>query len=235
MVARLVLGGRSEVVAQVLDQILHEVADAFLGLSGAGEHALDVHLGAEAHHVIRPCLRVRIERVQRLLPGRQRHPRVRVDVRPVVPLGVVRLVVDRHVRRGPPHAHVCGRRQFLDHRPRQGAPDGEVRVRGTPLLRFDDREVLHLVAGDPAQVLRPAVEQLAEVQGVPSRAHVVVGRRVHRGVIVPADLAVAVQRGRDEQRGPEGRASLVVGVDAAEGGLDRWSVWQVGRVLPAPR
>src|SRR3954462_510934 len=82
--------------------------------------------------------------------------------------------VDDGVGGGPPHLGVGGGGELLHHGPREGAPDREVGVRRGPLLGFDDGEVLHVVAGDPAQVLAPTVQQLAEVQRIPRRPSVVV-------------------------------------------------------------
>ena len=112
---------------------------------------------------------------------------------------------------------------------RDGAPNGEVRVRGEPALGLDRSEVLDVPPFGAAKVLPEPVEQGREMHGVPGRAAVVVCVRVNRCAVV-ADLAVAGQ-GEGQERGVPVDLALVAGVDTAGGaGVDR-AVGQGGAVL----
>ena len=54
-------------------------------------------------------------------------------------------------------------------------------VRGQPPLQLDRREILHVVAEEPAKVLNEPVEQRREVQRVAGCLLVVVASRVGSG------------------------------------------------------
>ena len=71
-------------------------------------------------------------------------------------------------------------------------------------LGFHGREVLHVVAEEPAKVLDESVEQRREVQRIPGGPAVVVAVRVG-GRAVAAHTSVAPAGQRDEHRRPERR------------------------------
>ena len=60
---------------------------------------------------------------------------------------------------------------------RDRAPDRHMDMGSKPFLRFDDGEVLHVVAEVPAQVLYQPVEQRSEVDRIARRPLVVVAAR----------------------------------------------------------
>jgi hypothetical protein len=83
------VGGGLVAVADVLGQVLGQVADAPAGVPGSGEYALGVEPGAEPGHVLR--LVVVADGVEGLVPGGQDLAGVRVEV------GAGVLVPDREV------------------------------------------------------------------------------------------------------------------------------------------
>ena len=121
-----------------------------------------------------------VELVERLVPGGQDLPGVGVDVVVAVPHRELRCDVDGLVEGRPPHLHVGGLDDLADGGAGDGAADRGVQMRGESVLGFDGGEVLHPVAGAPAQVLPEPVDQLREVQ------------RVQRGP--PVVIAVGVDR-----------------------------------------
>ena len=87
-----------------LGEVLREVAHRPVRVGRAGEHAPGVDLDSEPGHVRRL-----LDRVRRLIPGRQRFARLRVDVHlPVGVPGREDAVVDDPVALRPPHL-VVGR------------------------------------------------------------------------------------------------------------------------------
>ncbi|MER7369316.1 hypothetical protein ABT353_42060 [Nonomuraea wenchangensis] len=58
-------------VTKALRQVLGQVLDELVGIGSAGEHALNVHLVAEAQHVKRFGDLVGVELVEGLIPSRQ--------------------------------------------------------------------------------------------------------------------------------------------------------------------
>ncbi len=170
-------------VADVLGQVLGEVADAPGGVARSGEDALGVEPGAEPGDVQR--LVVRADGVEGVVPGGQELAGRRVEVPAgwLVPDGQVRVVVHDPIGRGPPDL-VVGRGDDL---PQLGAGDGaadrDVDVRGEAFLGFDGGEVLEVVAEEAAQVLDEPVEQRGEVQRVAGGPLVVVAVGVGRGAV----------------------------------------------------
>ena len=182
-------------VADVLGQVLGEVADASAGILRPGEHALGVEPVAEPGHVQR--LVPVADGVEGLVPRWEHFAGVRVEV------GAGLLVPDRQVPAlvldgcggGPPDLVVGGGDDLAKLGAGDGAADCDVHVRGEPLLGFDGGEVLEVIAAEPAQVLDEPVEQRGEVQRVPGGPAVIVGVRVDRCSIL-ADSAI----GRASQR-----------------------------------
>lgn len=86
-----------------------------------------------------------------------------------------------------------------------GAADRDVHVRSQAALRLDRREVLHVLAAEPAEVRDESVEQRSEVQRVPRGTAIVVGIRIG-GSSVLADSAAA--RGPDRHADVEGNRTL---------------------------
>src|SRR5262249_60311008 len=84
------------------------------------------------------------------------------------------------------------------------AGDGDVDMRGEPLLWLDGGEVLHVVAEDAAKVLDEPVEQGGEVQRVPGGALVVVAGQVGG---VPSSFTLP-QLGQGRGRNIAGREGL---------------------------
>jgi hypothetical protein len=159
------VGGGLVAVAEVLGQVLGEVADAPAGVSGSGEDALSVEPGAEPGHV--PRLVLVADGVEGLVPSRQHLARVWVKVGTGVLIPgrqVPAVVLD--VRDGPPDLVVGGGDDLAELGPGDGAADGEVDVRGEPPLGFDGGEVLQVIADIAAQVLDEPVEQRGEMQRV---------------------------------------------------------------------
>jgi hypothetical protein len=154
-------------VGDRLGEVLAELADAPVGLGSAGDEALHVDLGAEAHHVGGSCLRVGVELVERLTPGRKGLAGFGVDVaaRVVGPLGQP-VDVNRLVVRRPPDLVVGGGHDLADDLAGDDAADRGVQVGREAALGFDDREVLSPVAGGAAQVLPEPVDELGEVHGI---------------------------------------------------------------------
>ncbi len=230
----LVLGGclRLVAVGDVLGQVLGEVADAPVRVPGPAQHALGVEPFAEPGDVLRFVLRS--DRVERLVPGGQDFPGRRVEVvaAGLVPHRQLAVVVADGGRVRPPHLVVGGGEHLAQLGPGHGAAHRDVDVRGQPPLGFHGREVLHVVAEEPAKVLDEPVEQRREVQRIPGRPAVVVAVRVgRRAVAAHAPVARAGQRDehrRAERRAVRGRVRLAdrPGRYLAPG--------QVRRVLPPP-
>ena len=219
-------------VAEVLGQVLGEVADAPAGIPGSGQDALGVEAGAEPGYV--PRLVLVGDGVEGLVPVRQDLAGVRVEVgaRVLIPDRQVPAVVLDGLGWWPPDLVVGGGDDLAELLPGDGAADGEVDVRGEAALWFDGGEVLQVIAGVAAQVLDEPVEQGGEVQCVAGGTGVVVGVRVG-GCSVLADPAVRRTGQRDEQRGPEGLA-VRRGVGLADGpGADR-AAGQGSGILAAP-
>jgi hypothetical protein len=108
-----------------------------------------------------------------------------------VPFRHVRVIVLDLIGVRPPDL-VVGRGEHLPQLGAgDGASDGDVDVRGESFLRFDDREVLQVVAEVAAQVLDQPVEERGEVDGVASGALVVVPGCVARCVAGRVRLGVA--------------------------------------------
>ena len=152
-------------VANMLGQVLGEVADAPAGIPGSGQHALGVEPGAEPGHVQR--LVPVADGVEGLVPVRQYLAGVRMEV------GVSVLVPDRQmpavvldVCDGPPDLVIGGSDDLAELGAGDRAADGEVDVRGDAPLWFDGGEILQVIAGVAAQVLDEPVEQRGEVQRV---------------------------------------------------------------------
>ena len=117
--------------------------------------------------------------VQGFLPRRQRSARCRgrrSRRRPSAACGRRR----RAGRRSATTPEIGGRTTCFDDLAGDRASDGGVQVRREALLRLDGGEVLHPVAGDPAQVLPEPVHQPREHHRVQRRPPVVVGGRVDR-------------------------------------------------------
>ena len=211
---RLVGGGALVAVADMLGQVLGEVADAPASVLRSGEHALRVEPLTEPGDV--QWLVVLADCVECLIPGGQDFPCARVGVgcHVLVPYGVVTAVELDALSGGPPHL-VVGRGDDL---PQLGAgdraADREVNVWGESSLRLDGREVLNVVAAEPAKVLHEPVEQRREVQRVPRGPLIVIGVRVDRRAL-GADLAVRGAGQGNEERWPEGLA-VRRGVDLAD-------------------
>ena len=150
--------------------------------SASGEGAMMPAMSswrAEPHHVRRLGVRVGVELVERLVPGGQHLAGVGVAVAVAGP-DRLPVHVDRPVEGRPPQLHVGGLDHLLEHRAGDGAADRGVQMRREPGLGFDGGEVLHPVAGAPAQVLPEPVDQLREVQRIQRGPPVVIGRRVDR-------------------------------------------------------
>ena len=173
-------GGGLVAVAHLLGEVLGQVADAPGRVRGPGEHALGVEPFPEPGHV--PGQVIAADGIQGLIPGRQHLAGGRVDVPAhlVVPDGqlVAVAVLDRDV--GPPDLVVGRGEDPAQLGPGDGAPQGDVDVRGEAALGFDGGEVLHVVAEVAAQVLDEPVEQRREGQRVPGGLVVVVPGRVDR-------------------------------------------------------
>jgi hypothetical protein len=140
---------RRVAVAEVLGQVLGEVADALAGVAGSGEDALGVEPGPEPGHVLR--LVTVAYGVEGLVPGREDFTGVRVEVGAgvVVPDRQVPAVVG-DVCDGPPDLVVRGGDDLTELSAGDGAADGEVDVRGEAALWFDGGEVLQVIADIPA-------------------------------------------------------------------------------------
>ena len=201
------VGVRGVALVDGLGQVLREIPDPPVGITAAGEHALDVQLRPEPDHVRGLGLRVGVQRVERLVPGRQRRAGARVGVGAggAVEGGEPGVGVDDGVGVRPPHLVIRRRDDGAQHGAGDGAPYGGVQVRGEAALGFDGGEVLHVEADRPAQVLPEPVDQLREVDRVPGRGPVVVGARVDRGAVggvhPPVERQVRV-------RNSDGRTSL---------------------------
>ena len=178
------------------------------------------------------CVRVVVDRVQRLLPGGQRLAGLRVDVAAgaVVPDGRRSRGVDDRVVRRPPDL-VVGRGDDL---PEQGAghgaADGHVQVRGEPALGFDGGEVLHV---QPAG-RRRFCQNRSTSSPKCSASRAARGSRSCAGPPVPrrARPAVGGHGQGDEQRRAERLA--VRGVEGApERGRRHRHLREVGCVLAA--
>ena len=172
-------------VAELLGQVLGQVADAPGGVLGPGEHALGVELRPEPGHVQR--LVVRADGVEGLVPGRQQLAGHRVEVAAGAPHAISGRCPPSYahgVGAGPPDL-VIGRGDHLAQvSAGDGAADRHVHVRGEPSLRLDGGEVLDVVAEVAAQVLDQPVEQRGEVQRVAGGPLVVVACRVGRGAVI---------------------------------------------------
>ena len=171
----LLRGGASMVAAgDLLGQVLGEIANAAVCISGPGEHALGVELGPEPRHV--QWRGGRADGVQSLVPARQYFAGVTVDVVAgcLMPDRQLVVLVPDAVGCWPPHLVIGGR----DDLPQIGAGDSaaecDVRVRGQTFLRLDDSEVLDVVAEVAAQVLDEPVEERGEMDRVTRRPLVVV-------------------------------------------------------------
>ena len=177
---------------------------------------------------------VRADGVEGLVPGRQHFPGGRVEVVAggLVPDGQLVTVVLDLGGVGPPDLVVGGGEDPAQLGAGDGAADGEVDVRGEPLLGFDGGEVLHVIAEEAAQVLDEPVEQRGERQRIPRRPVVVVRGRVGRGAVV-ADPAVGRAGQGEEHGGPEGLA-VRRGVGLAHRPRADLAPGQVRGVLAAP-
>ena len=196
-----------------LGEVLREVAHRPVRVGRAGEHAPGVDLDSEPGHVRRL-----LDRVRRLIPGRQRFARLRVDVHlPVGVPGREDAVVDDPVALRPPHLVVGRGGDLPQFDPGDRPSQREVDVRRQPALRLDRGEVLHVPADEPAQVLHEPVHRPGEVQSISRSTDVVVSVGVDRRPIAP-HRSVRVERRGDEERWPEPIAvhpSDRAGVDAS--------------------
>jgi hypothetical protein len=184
-------GGGVVAVAEVLGQVLGEVADAPGGVLAPGQDALGVELRPEPRDVQRLVLWA--DGIQGLIPRRQELAGHRVEVAAgrLMPDRQVPVVVVHGIGLGPPDL-VIGRGENLAQLSAgHGSADRHVNVRGQPFLRLDNGEVLQVVADQAAQVLDQAVEQRGEVQRVAGGSLVAVAGRVSRDA-VSRDFAVAV-------------------------------------------
>ena len=136
------VGGGLVAVADVLGQVLGEVADAPAGVLRSGEHALGVEPRAEPGYVQRLVLVA--DGVEGLVPGRQDLAGVGVEVGAgvLVPDRQVAAVVCDGLGGGPPDLVVGRGDDFAEFGAGDGAADGDVDVRGEPFLGFDGGEVL---------------------------------------------------------------------------------------------
>jgi hypothetical protein len=148
-----------------------------------------------------------VELVEGFVPGGQVGAGDWVEVAAAVVLGGGVFVPDRElsvagiggsVGGRPPHLVIRRGDHLLDQRPRDHTSDGEVGVRGQAPLWLDGGEVLHLVPGDPAQVLHEAVQEPGEVDGISSGGPVVVPVRVHGDAGGPVHSPVGGQSDGDE-------------------------------------
>jgi hypothetical protein len=120
--------------------------------------------------------------IEGLVPGGQDFAGSRVKVAADALVPDRQLVAVEYDGRGsrPPDLVVSGGQDSAQFGAGDGAADGDVDVRGEPLLGFDGGEVLQVVAEVAAQVLDEPVEQRGEGQRVPGRVVVVVGGQVGR-------------------------------------------------------
>ena len=218
-------------VAELLGQVLGQIADAPGGVLGPGEHALGVEFGPEPDHM--PRLVIRADSIQGVIPGREQLAGGGVEV------AAAGLVPDRQIVALEPHAVggwppdlVVGGGNDLS---QLGAGDRtahrDMDVWGEAALGFDGGEVLRVVAEDAAQVLGEPVEQRGEVQRVPRRRCVVVAGRFGRGAVL-ADASVAGAGQGEEHRRPEDLA-IPRGVGLADGARADSALGQIGGVLAA--
>jgi len=149
-------------VAQVLGQVLGEVADAPAGIPGSGEHALGVEPRAEPRHMQR--LVIVPDGVEGLVPGREHLAGLRVEVGAgvLIPHRQAVAVVLDDFGGGPPDLVVGGGDDLAELGAGDGAADGDVDVRGEAPLGFDGGEVLQVIADVAAQVLDEPVNSAAK-------------------------------------------------------------------------
>ena len=112
-------------------EVLGEVADGLVGV--LGDDALQVELRAEPHHMRRLGVRVGVEPVERLGPGRQDLAGVGVGVAVLGPGPLGQPVdVDGLVEGGPPQGVVGGGDDLAEDRAGDRAADGGVQMRRQP-------------------------------------------------------------------------------------------------------
>jgi len=118
-------------VADLLGEVLGQVADAPACVLRSGQHAFGFELGAEPGHVVRLVA----ELVQRLVPGWQDLPGGRVEVASYgrIPDRQLTVVVLDGGGAGPPDLVVGGGQDAADLGPGHGAAHGEVNMRGRRL------------------------------------------------------------------------------------------------------
>ncbi len=143
-------------VAEVLGQVLGEVADAPAGISRSGQHSFSIEPGAEPGHVQRLVLVA--DGVEGLVPGGEHLAGARVEVGPgvLVPDRQAAAVVLDDFGGWPPDLVVGGGDDLAGFGSGDGAAEGDVDVRGEPFLEFDGGEVLQVEAGVAAQMPRTA-------------------------------------------------------------------------------
>ncbi len=141
------------------------------------------------------------DRVQRLIPGRERFVCVGIDVaaRFVVPDRQPVGTVDRPVTGWPPHLVIGRRRHLPEQDPRDRAAHRRMQVRRQPPLRLQTGEVLNVPADCPAHVLPEPINQLGKMDRVAGRPPVVIAVRVQRRAL-RRDPTVAVAGQRQEHR-----------------------------------
>jgi hypothetical protein len=164
--------------ADLLGQVLGQVADAPGGPGRSGQHALSVEPLPEPDHVPRQVIAA--DAVQGVIPVRQDLSGTGVDApaRLVVPDGQLVAIAVPDGPVGPPDLVVGGGQDLAELSAGDGPADGDVDVEGEAALGFDGGEVLHVLAEVAAQVLDEPVEQRDEGQRVAGGLVVVVGGRV---------------------------------------------------------
>ncbi len=171
-------------LGDVLGQIFRQIADMSASLLGAAE---DPPSRAPAPPKVTVCAgRVRFSgSVDSAHVGNGGAGiRVHEALGAVVPARHVITAVALDVVRRPPHLVIRGGRDRAQLGARDATPDRGVEVRCPATLWFDGSEVLHVPPNTAASVLPEPVDDLREVDRVPSRPPVVVAVRVPCGPVL---------------------------------------------------